>query len=128
MIGGEKQFILFFLCVGVGFCNGLIYEFFHILRWVFRCNKGKVRWLAIVLDLLFCITFAIICQTVSVYFHFPDLRIYMLCGYGTGFIIYLKTLHRIVAFLKKVCYNTFVRLLKSLKSKKNSFKRLHKYD
>ena len=121
MIGVQKQLALFLICVMTGMGNGLIYEAFDLIRRGFRCHKGKARWLAILLDILFCLAFAMVCQIVSVAFHFPDLRLYMLCGYALGFIIYLKSLHRIVAFLKKVCYNTLVRLLKSLKARKKLF-------
>lgn len=128
MITPQKQLLYFLLCVCIGFGNGLIYELFLFIRQIFRCNKRKRRWLGITIDVLFCLSFSSVCQIFSVWFHLPDLRVYMLCGYVVGFIIYSKSLRRIVAFLKKVCYNTCVGLWKSLKARKNSLKRLDKYD
>jgi hypothetical protein len=47
----------------------------------------------------------------------------MWIGYAVGGIIYLKTLHRMVAFFKKVCYNRLNLLVKKAKNaRKNSQK------
>lgn len=122
MIFGEDQFLTFLLCVGTGIVGGVIYELFLICRILCGCEKKKRKWLSVAIDLSFWICFSALCVYTSVYFRFSDLRVYRMIGYFLGFIIYLKILHRIVAFLEKVCYNIGVKVWKSIKSKKNSFR------
>lgn len=118
MIFGEDQLRTFLLCVGTGFAGGFLYEVFFLFRLLFRCDKKKRAWLSIVIDVLFWICFSAGCVYASVYFRFPDLRVYRIVGYFLGFIIYLKILHRIVAFFEKVCYNNCVKIWKSIKARK----------
>ena len=76
--------------------------------------------------MLFCLLFSMVCIHAAYKLHFPDLRVYMCIGYGGGFIIYLKILHRIVAFFEKVCYNILTRWVrKRQKSRKNSQKEVN---
>ena len=118
-----NQFTYFCLCVLSGFIGGIFYEPFALLRILFGCNKGKNRVVGNILDILFCLTFTFLCIIACYLFHFPDFRLYMFLGFGVGIGIYLKSLHRILAFFQKVCYNMLTKLIsKAKKTKKNSVK------
>ena len=101
----KGQIYCFICCIIVGFCFGAIYEVFTLFRFACGCAKGRRKGLEIGLDLAFGFTFAIACIWAAFAFVFPNNRLYMPIGYGLGFAIYLKSLHIMVAFLKKVCYN-----------------------
>lgn len=115
---GKGQLSVFCICLAVGFVGGLLYEVFVFLRGAFGCGRGKNKILGILLDGAFFVCFALLCICAAYRFRFPDLRFYMWLGYGIGWIIYLKTLRRMVAFLQKVCYNKTVRMVKKVKTKK----------
>ncbi|MBR2646427.1 MAG: hypothetical protein IKD47_02585 [Clostridia bacterium] len=107
----------------MGFVGGILYEIPSLFRWIFRCNRGKNATIGAILDALFWIGFTIWCIFAAFLFHFPDFRVYMIVGYGIGLIIYLKILHRIVAFFKKVCYNGLTKMVKKAKNKKKLSKK-----
>lgn len=116
------QFPVFILCTAIGFCGGLLYEVFAFFRLIFRCEKRKNIFLGALFDVAFFIAFALLCIYAAFLLSFPDIRVYMWIGYALGGLIYAKTLRRIVAFLEKVCYNTFARLVKKAKTKKKLLK------
>lgn len=115
----QNQFYIFWLCVAVGFCGGLLYEFFAFIRMLFRQGKGE-RIAAFLCDAAFFIAFAAFAVFAAVVLRFPTFRVYMWLGYALGGIIYLKTLRRIVAFLENVCYNV---VRQKAKSKKKLFEK-----
>lgn len=115
---GKGQFGVFCLCIAVGFVGGLFYEFFVLLRALFRCGRGKNKLVGVLLDVAFFVCFAGLCIYAAYRFRLPNLRFYMWIGYGLGWIIYLKTLRRIVALLQKVCYNKAIKVAKKVKTKK----------
>ena len=123
---GKGQFGVFCLSVAVGFCGGIIYEFFAIFRKVCGCDRGKNKILGGVFDLLFFLCFAIWCVFASYVGDFPSFRLYIWLGYAVGGILYSKTLRRIVAFLEKLCYNVLNNMLKWQKSKKKLFTKQEK--
>lgn len=115
----QNQFYVFWLCVAVGFCGGLLYELFTFISKLF--GQGRGRKIAVFLcDTAFFIAFAAFATFVAAELHFPDFRVYMWLGYALGGIIYLKTLRRIVAFLENVCYNV---VQQKVKSKKKLFEK-----
>ena len=116
----KGQLTYFLLSLAIGFVGGLIYELFFLFRLFFSCDKGKRKGIGIGLDLGFCFCFAIWCIYTSFCLRFPDFRGYIGVGWVLGFIIYLKILHRILALLRKVCYNVLVRIVKKAKSKKKT--------
>ena len=115
---GKGQFGVFCLCIAVGFVGGLLYEIFVFFRAAFGCGRGKYKIIGIILDVAFFMCFAGLCIYAAYRFRLPNLRFYMWIGYGLGWIIYLKTLRRIVAFLQKVCYNKAIKVAKKVKTKK----------
>lgn len=118
----KNQFAYFLLSVAIGVVGGLLYELFALVRLLFRVKGGKRKGLGIGIDIAFCICFAILCIYASFSLHFPDFRGYMCIGWLVGGIIYLKILHRIVAFLEKVCYNVLVKIVTKARSKEKTLK------
>jgi hypothetical protein len=51
-------------------------------------------------------------------------------GFAVGGIIYLKTLHKIIAFFENVCYNKLTQLVKKARKQEKTLKkrRVKKYD
>lgn len=115
-----NQFAVFGLCVGVGFVGGVFYEGFAFLRFLLGCPRGKNKMLGATLDIVFFLLFACVCVFVAYAFKFPDFRAYTWLGYAIGGILYLKTLHEIVAFFQKVCYNSITKLIKKAKNREKT--------
>lgn len=115
-----NQFAVFGLCIGVGFVGGALYEVFACLRFLLGCSRGKNKILGGTLDIVFFICFACICVFAAYVFRFPDFRVYTWLGYALGGILYLKTLHEIVAFFGKVCYNSITKLIKKAKNREKT--------
>ena len=111
----RNQFTIFCLCLLVGLIGGVVYEPFAFIRLVCKCRRDKNKIIGVTADLLFCLLFSMVCIYAAYKLHFPDLRVYMCIGYGVGFIIYLKILHRIVAILEKVCYNVCIHRIRKVK-------------
>ena len=116
----KRQFAFFLLSMAIGFIGGLLYEPFSFARRLFRCDRGKRKALGVGIDVAFCISFALLCVFTSFCMRFPDFRGYMCVGWVLGGAIYLKILHRIVAFCEKVCYNILVKMVAKAKSKEKT--------
>ena len=119
----RNQFTVFCLCVATGFVGGVIYEIFSFLRLIMGCRCGKNKFLGCMADVIFCVCFALHCIFASFLFHFPNLRVYMCIGYALGGIIYLKSLHIILAFLQNVCYNKITKVVKKAKKREKTLKK-----
>ena len=122
----KNQFTFFLLSVVIGLVGGLLYELFAIVRFLFRRNCGKGKILGIVIDVIFCISFAILGIFLSFHLHFPDFRVYMWIGWLLGGVIYSRILHKMVAFCKKVCYNVLVKIVAKAKSKEKTLQKERK--
>lgn len=118
----QNQFLVFCLCVCVGFCGGIVYEPFACVRVGFRCGRGKCKPLAVVLDLLYALAFGTLCIFSAYALRFPEFRVYMCIGYALGGGIYLKTLRKVFAFLQNMCYNVVVKVYKKSKKKEKKHK------
>lgn len=114
----KNQFWVFCLCLGVGLVGGVLYEAFSFVRFCFGCRREKNKTLGIIIDVVFFSAFAVICIYGAYLLHFPSFRVYMWAGYALGITIYLKTLHRILAFLENICYNKSISVIKRARKKK----------
>lgn len=114
-----NQIFIFLVCVLVGVASGPLYE----LCFVFRRIAGDGLIASIVFDALYFVLFAAMCIFTAVLFSFPDFRVYMYLGNLFGLVLYLKSVHRIVAFLWKLCYNGIEKVAKRRKSTKNTKKK-----
>ena len=117
-MGGSNQFLIFALCVAMGFCGGLLYEGVAVLRLIVGQERKGAKVLLIILDVFYFAVFAIGCVYGAFALHFPNFRAYMWLGYICGGIIYLKTLRRILAFFERLCYNMLRKVLVKAKNKK----------
>lgn len=103
---------LLILCASVfsGVIAGVLYEPFYLLR-----RLIKFRTVKIFLDVLFFLFFSAIFISVSVVFDFPEIRLFTIFGAFAGFLLYIFSLHRIVAFLIEKLYNVFKLLIQNFK-------------
>ena len=116
----KNQFAVFGLSLFVGFFGGILYEFFAFFRFLFRCEEKNRRALGGVLDVGFWISFVFFSVIWAYFLKFPDFRVYIWLGYALGGILYLKTLHKIIAFLEKLCYNKITKLIKKAKNQEKT--------
>lgn len=109
---------IFFTCILIGVLGGVIYEICSL--GVFK-GKHKKRYdvLRLIADVLFFLAFAAFCTWIGNRLGFPNVREYYYVGYAIGLILYSKTFHKAVAFLKNMCYNVTKKVLKWLKRTKN---------
>lgn len=93
-----------------GVVSGVVYEVLYIAR-VFVCGLNKRAYtvkdkiFTCLCDILYFAVFAVMFVFISVTFEFYSLRLYMLIGCALGAIIYLKSLHVIIAICIKKVYN-----------------------
>ena len=115
-----NQFYIFALCVGVGFSGGVLYEAFCFLRLCFGVRENKRKTLGIALDICFFITLTAWVVLCVYAFAFPSFRVYMWIGYLVGGIIYLKTLHKIIAFFEIMWYNSIRKLINKARNQEKT--------
>lgn len=100
-----SQLQAFLLCASFGALGGVCYEPFFCAAYLFRSRVPHIA-----ADLLFCIVFAAGYLFFSTAARLPPLRAYLVAGLALGFWLYLKSIHKIVAFFADKVYNTCVRL------------------
>lgn len=110
----------FLICIGVGFFGGILYEVFSILAKAVGAKKPRRVILQGTIDVGFFLAFAMLAIASAYVFAFPDFRIYMWVGYLVGGIIYLKTLHKIIAFFENICYNGIKKIAKKAKNQEET--------
>lgn len=115
-----NQIYIFSVCFLAGYIGGVWYEIFSFFRLIFACEKGKNKILGIVLDVAFFVVFALWSVLVAKRMQLPDFRAYMWIAYLGGWLLYLKSLHLMLDFFKKVCYNCLKKAIKGRKMSKNS--------
>ena len=96
------QFYIFLVCCMLGIAGGALYEFFFLLRTVFRAT-----WVRCLGDGVFCLLFGGAYLFVSVMLGFPNVRLYAIAACMLGFFLYEKSFHKIVAFCAQRVYNMF---------------------
>ena len=116
----KHQLALFGLSLLVGILGGILYEFFAFLRLLFGCEEKKRKGIGGALDIGFWICFTCLSLFLAYSLKFPDFRIYFWLGYALGGILYLKSLHKIIAFLEKLCYNKITKLIKRSKNQEKT--------
>lgn len=108
------QVFIFLTCVLCGVSSGLVYDVLYIAR-TFVCGLNKAKYTVkdkifiVLCDLIYFIVLAAMFVFVSVCFEFYSIRLYMLIGCALGAIIYLKSLHLIIAFLIGKVYNKIIK-------------------
>ena len=99
-MNGVDQVFVFLVSVCCGAAGGLLYDGICALRTPFAH-----RAVTIVTDILFCVAFAAFYLAVCTALALPGLRFYSFVACALGFCLYLKSLHKIVAFFAKKIYN-----------------------
>ena len=117
------QVFIFLTCVLLGVGSGVLYDILFIAR-AFVCgvNKSvytvKDKIFTCICDIIYFLAFAVAFVFISVCFEFYSVRLYMLAGCALGAIIYMKSLHLIIAFLIKKVYNGINRSENTARKKK----------
>ena len=124
----KGHFLCFCLCVGIGFLGGVLYSACSFVRVLFSCPRGKNKAVGAVVDVVFFMAFACFCTLGAYVLRFPALRIYMWVGYAVGLVLYLKSLHKVVAFFQNICYNKITKLIEKAKLQRKTRKRLKAND
>lgn len=96
----NEQIYFFSICVLCGAASGIVYDFLYVIK---RFLPGKKT--CIFLDVLFFVVFAGMYVFLSVLLEFPDFRPYFFFGCLVGLVLYLKSMHIILAFLINMLYN-----------------------
>ena len=99
-MNGADQFYIFLVCAACGIFSGVLYDIIFCAVYPFR-----KRWVKISADIFFSVLFTALYIFVSLLFSFPAFRFYMFLGFLFGLYLYLKSFHKIVAFLIKMLYN-----------------------
>ena len=116
----SNQFALFCICIGAAFLFGIAYDLLSFIETFFVPLKRGKTAVVFLFDILFFVGLAVWSVGVFYLFHFPSLRFYYLFGFLIGGIIYLKSLHRILAFVKKICYNKSIKIARKLKMREKT--------
>ena len=117
------QLRVFCLCVLVGGCGGVLYTPLCLIRKFRYFKNAKRKGLSIALDILYCLAFAALTVYAAYLLKFPSFRTYMWGGYLLGEIIYLKILHKTIAFFENMWYNKISKGIKKAKNRRNTLKR-----
>lgn len=119
----KNQFICFCICLAVGFAGGFIYSACSFVRTLFSCQRGKNKAVGAIADVAFFLAFALLTVAAAYAFRFPSFRVYMWAGYGLGLILYLKSLHKVVAFFQNVCYNKVTKVIEKARKRRKTLKK-----
>jgi hypothetical protein len=112
-----NQLQLFFLYVGIGACGGCAHELFSVAVYPFKGKTGEGRaWLFY--EFFFFIAFSVAFIAIQAGLG-VEIRGYAFVGLFGGFLLYYKILRIMLAFFRKVCYNSISKLFRK---RKNSVK------
>lgn len=109
---------IFLICALCGVLSGVVYDIFYIARVVVcgadkRVYTVKDKIFTAVCDVLYFAVFAAMFLFCAYLFDFCALRLYMLVGCAVGALLYLKSLHIILAFFINKVYNSIGRKIRS---------------
>ncbi len=116
------QIFIFLTCALCGVISGVVYDILYIAR-AFVCGLDKAKFtlkdkiFTCLCDLIYFIAFSVMFIFTSICFEFYAIRLYMLIGCALGALIYLKSLHFIIAFLVGRVYNR-IRKMKTVRGGK----------
>ncbi len=105
------QFYVFLVGVCCGAAGGLLYDGVGWLRALLPFRAAQIAT-----DILFSLLFAAGYLAVNTALMLPGLRLYSFVACALGFLLYLKSLHKIVAFFGKKLYNGLKRIQRGQKA------------
>ena len=88
------------VCVFLGMSGGILYEGVELFR--FFVGNRIARAVA---DAAFFLLVAVLFTVSSAFFCLPSFRLYQVGACMVGFLLYRKSLHRILAFFARRLYN-----------------------
>lgn len=97
-----SQFYAFLVCVLTGAAGGALYDVFRLIP-----VPKKPPFFRMIADGLFSLLFAAGYLAVSLLSGLPSLRFYTFLGCVAGFVLYLKSLHKFLAFITIKLYNKY---------------------
>ncbi|HIU80716.1 MAG TPA: spore cortex biosynthesis protein YabQ [Candidatus Coproplasma excrementipullorum] len=104
-----SQITIFFICAACGIASGVIYEILYCLRAAVRTffpRCVRSNWaVTFACDVIYLAALAAILLSASHFLNFYALRVYQIAALALGALIYLKSLHIIVAFFVNKVYN-----------------------
>lgn len=103
----------FLLCALLGFIGGALYDLLTGLAYPF-----KRRVLTVLSEAVFCLLFSGLYLIFSLKSALPAFRLYLFFGCAAGFFLYLKSLHKTVAFFAKKVYNACVDKIQKRRDRK----------
>jgi len=112
MISLEQQIINFLVTVGLGLVMGAIFDFYYVLRCLFRPRKIFVH----ICDFfiwLFMIAFVFI---TLVYVNWGEIRFYVFLGIILGTLIYYLAFSKYIKIIYKHIIKTILKILYIIKS------------
>lgn len=113
------QFYIFLACISFGAIWGIFYLPIILFK------QFKVKWLNILLDLVFFVLLSASYFLYSFTLRFPSVRLYMLAGVLVGLFISAKSFNIILAkFIKKI-YNIIDKRIKEKLRKLNGRRKKH---
>ncbi len=150
-----SQIKIFLICLACGVLSGVVYDFLYIIRRALsgksfacaddinasaankdagaprsdlRAARARARAFIVtaVCDILYALALSLMFVCASVTFCFPDVRLYMFAAVALGFVLYIKSFHRTVAFFTNRLYNKIGRIVKVGKRGKNRARKCRK--
>lgn len=107
-----RQFYIFIACMSGGIAAGFCCELFFLMRFLIKPKAVRIA-----ADAMCGIVSACILTGCYTLFRLPDIRLYMLAASALGFLLYLGSLHRILAICGKKLYNRFGSSCKRIQSR-----------
>lgn len=117
------QVFIFLTCALCGVLSGVVYDVLYIAR-VFVCGTNRAKYTVkdkifiCLCDIIYFLALSAAFVFISLCFEFYAIRLYMIVGCALGSLIYLKSIHLIIAYFVNMLYN------KVAKAKKSERKRL----
>ena len=148
-----SQIKIFLICLSCGVLSGVVYDFLYIIRRALsgksfacaddinasaankdagaprpklRVARARAFIVTAVCDILYALALSLMFVCASVTFCFPDVRLYMFAAVALGFVLYIKSFHRTVAFFTNRLYNKIGRIVKVGKRGKNRARKCRK--
>ena len=112
MFVSENQFFVFIACLSFGVSFGFLFSISKLIK-----SRIPNVFFRILPDLVFFLLLSVIYALYSHYMKFPNFRAYMIVGVVLGILIYLKSLHILLAKYLKIAYNILGRKTKDKKAK-----------
>lgn len=115
MFVSENQFFVFIACLSFGVSFGFLFSISKLIK-----SRISSVFLRILPDLVVFLLLSVAYVLYSHYLKFPNFRLYMIIGIVLGILIYLKSLHILLAKYLKMSYNILSRKAKDKKLKNGS--------